>query len=68
MCRPHDGPHGAPPVPQYVSAQQDDPIAEDAPPDDQRWRDVVSFVLIEMMIPLKIFFSALDVACGADID
>jgi hypothetical protein len=51
-----------------VSAQQDDPIAEDAPSDDRRWRDVVSFVLIEMMIPLKIFFSALDVARGADID
>ncbi|MCI94555.1 hypothetical protein A2U01_0115853, partial [Trifolium medium] len=26
------GPHGAPPVPQYVPAQQDDPIVKDAPP------------------------------------
>ncbi|GAU47881.1 hypothetical protein TSUD_404530 [Trifolium subterraneum] len=51
VCRPHDRPHGAPPVPQYVSAQQDDPTAEDAPPADappessqqgeKRWRHVV---------------------------
>ncbi|MCI56563.1 hypothetical protein A2U01_0077814, partial [Trifolium medium] len=34
VCCPVDGPHGAPPVPQYMPAQQDDPIAEDAPPGD----------------------------------
>ncbi|MCI36056.1 hypothetical protein A2U01_0057278, partial [Trifolium medium] len=34
VCRHVDGPHGAPPVPQYVPVQQDGPIKEDAPPTD----------------------------------
>ncbi|MCI89727.1 hypothetical protein A2U01_0111016, partial [Trifolium medium] len=34
VCRPVDGPHGAPLVPQYVPAQQDDPMEEDAPAAD----------------------------------
>ncbi|MCI94535.1 hypothetical protein A2U01_0115833, partial [Trifolium medium] len=32
VCRPVDGLHGAPPVPQYVPVQQNDLIEEDAPP------------------------------------
>ncbi|GAU47848.1 hypothetical protein TSUD_404250 [Trifolium subterraneum] len=34
LCRPHDGPHGAPPVPQFVppyAPPEDDLVPEDAP-------------------------------------
>ncbi|GAU48885.1 hypothetical protein TSUD_88920 [Trifolium subterraneum] len=37
MCRPHDGPHGAPPVPQFVPAYappEADPVPQDAPTQD----------------------------------
>ncbi|GAU43671.1 hypothetical protein TSUD_302340 [Trifolium subterraneum] len=53
-CRPHDGPHGAPLVPQFVPAYappEDDLVPEDAPPTyappessqqgERRWRYVV---------------------------
>ncbi|GAU23631.1 hypothetical protein TSUD_386200 [Trifolium subterraneum] len=35
LCRPHDGPHGAPPVPEFVPAYappEADPVLQDAPP------------------------------------
>ncbi|GAU48768.1 hypothetical protein TSUD_406110 [Trifolium subterraneum] len=37
LCRPHDGPHGAPPVPQFVPAYappEADPVPQDAPAQD----------------------------------
>lgn len=40
LCRPVDGPHGVQPVPQYVPAQQDDPMSEDAPADRRSERYV----------------------------
>ncbi|MCI88736.1 hypothetical protein A2U01_0110023, partial [Trifolium medium] len=65
-----------------VPAQQDDPIAEDAPPEDaqqgeRRWRDVVFSALKSFIGHIdadrdddlsKDLFLALDVARGADID
>ncbi|MCI61024.1 hypothetical protein A2U01_0082280, partial [Trifolium medium] len=51
LCRPVNGPHGAPPVPQHVPPQQDDPVAKDAPAADappesalqreRRWRGLI---------------------------
>ncbi|PNX66521.1 hypothetical protein L195_g063090, partial [Trifolium pratense] len=45
LCRSVDGPHGAPPVPQYAPAPVDDAPAEDAPQEtalqrERRWRSM----------------------------
>ncbi|GAU30124.1 hypothetical protein TSUD_360170 [Trifolium subterraneum] len=82
LCRPHDGPHGAPPVPQFVppyAPPEDDPVPEDAPPvGERRWRDAVVSALERFIAHVDadredetfedIYF-ALDVARGdRDID
>ncbi|PNX65641.1 hypothetical protein L195_g062701 [Trifolium pratense] len=63
MCRPVDGPHGAPPVPQYAPAPDalvDDAPAEDAPIEDAPQETALQrerrWMLIGMMRDLRSFF------------
>jgi hypothetical protein len=81
VCRPVDGPHGAPPAPQYAAPaphhapQQDDPVAAEAQQGDQGRLDMISSALHRFITQIDAdrrdeafhdLYLAYDLARGAD--
>ncbi|KAK2438685.1 protein MAIN-LIKE [Trifolium repens] len=81
LCRPVDGPHGAPPAPQYAAPaphhapQQDESVAAEAQQGDQERLDIISAALHRFIIQIDVargdeafhdLYLAYDLARGAD--